>query len=340
MFSCLKSPATIALVLVPALLLAGMWLAWPTPTPVRAQTPTRSAWTFGDAEKLAPLDASIRESSGLAASRTRPGWLWTHEDSGGGPWLMRFDPTQGQAEKWSVRNAINQDWEDMASFLLDDRPYLLVADTGDNQRKRSAVALYIMPEPMDVRGAEGKERPAGPVPLVEVTLTLHVTYADGPRDCEAVAVDPNTRTVWLVSKEIDAGGRMYGRSGLYAVTLPPSEQWAHADEEAIGSPEKPLVLERIATLDTVMPTAMDLTQDGASLLIGTYGDGLLFVRDPAADPNWIHAVAVGPQKVSLPPRRQGEALCFSLDGDALYLTSENSEQPVWRIPVSSRPSTP
>ncbi|MEM1026599.1 MAG: hypothetical protein AAGJ38_00785 [Planctomycetota bacterium] len=307
-----------------------------TPQAAFAQAPSETAHavpTFGEAEKLAKLDGSMRESSGLAASHTRPGWLWTHGDSGGGPWLMRFDPWHGNPEKWTIRGASFRDWEDMASFTLVGEPYLLVADTGDNQRERSAVALHILPEPSEASAPSQEGETLGPVPVIEPVLTLQVTYEDGPRDCEAVAVDPAAGVVWLLSKEINAKGQMYGRSGLYAVALPSVEQWPDAELERIGTAAEPLVLERVATLDTVMPTAMDLTADGRAMLVGTYGDGLLFVREPAADPDWVQAIAGGPTRVSLPPRRQGEGLCFDLDASAVFLSSEKSEQPIWRIPM-------
>ena len=33
----------------------------------------------------------------------------------------------------TLRHASNYDWEDLAVFELDDKPYLLIADTGDNE---------------------------------------------------------------------------------------------------------------------------------------------------------------------------------------------------------------
>jgi hypothetical protein len=291
---------------------------------------------FAPAEKLADLDDDITESSGVAASRTRPGWLWTHNDSGGGPWLYCLDPVTGVTERWSVRGAGHRDWEDMASFVLDDRPYLLVADTGDNHHRHPWVTLHVLPEPAAPGPGEPAVRAASPAPLLHTAVTLHLTYADGPRDCEAVAVDPSTRTVWLLSKEITHGGRMTGRSGLYRMTLPEPAAWAEADAETIGSAERPRVLERVATLDTVMPTAMDLSPDGRHLFIATYGGGLLFERIPQRDPDWRQAVAAGPEVVTLPPRRQGEAACFAADASAVYLTSEKKGQPIWRLPVNDR----
>ncbi|MEM7577527.1 MAG: hypothetical protein AAF328_08635 [Planctomycetota bacterium] len=298
-----------------------------------ASEPADAVPTFGEAEKLAKLDGSMRESSGLAASHTRPGWLWTHGDSGGGPWLMRFDPWHGNHEKWTVRGTSFRDWEDIASFTFGGRPYLLIADTGDNKRERAAVALHLLPEPTEAAASTEQNEAAGPVPVIESVLTLHVTYEDGPRDCEAVAVDSAAGVVWLLSKEINAQGQMFGRSGLYAVAWPSVERWSEAKPEDVGTPAEPMVLERVATLDTVMPTAMDLTSDGRAMLVGTYGDGLLFVRDPAADPEWVGTIAAGPTRVPLPPRRQGEGLCFDLDASAVFLSSEKAEQPIWRIPM-------
>ena len=33
----------------------------------------------------------LKEASGVVASRSNPGWLWTHNDSGGGSFLYAID---------------------------------------------------------------------------------------------------------------------------------------------------------------------------------------------------------------------------------------------------------
>ncbi len=68
--------------------------------------------------------------------------------------------------------------------------YLLVADTGDNAGKRKDIVLHVFEEPARLDGGELK--PA---------WTIRARWPDGPRDCEAVAVDAAAGQVLLVSKK-------------------------------------------------------------------------------------------------------------------------------------------
>ena len=88
-----------------------------------------------------------RESSGLAASRRDSGILWTHNDSGGQPVLYAIEATGARRGDLRIADLLNRDWEDLASFTLDGRSYLLIADVGDNASRRNDCALYIVAEP-------------------------------------------------------------------------------------------------------------------------------------------------------------------------------------------------
>jgi hypothetical protein len=35
----------------------------------------------------------------------------------------------------------------------------------------------------------------------------------------------------------------------------------------------------------------------------------------------------------MPPRRQGESICFGETANELWLTSEGAEQPIWRVKI-------
>ena len=57
---------------------------------------------YGPATQLAVLkDKSIKESSGIAASRNHPDIYWTHNDSGDGPFIYAFD-IRGNRDRKSV----------------------------------------------------------------------------------------------------------------------------------------------------------------------------------------------------------------------------------------------
>src|SRR2546427_1152391 len=56
----------------------------------------------------------LTESSGVVASRAHPGILWTHNDSGDGPYLYATDLHGTDRGVVKVTGARNVDWEDIA----------------------------------------------------------------------------------------------------------------------------------------------------------------------------------------------------------------------------------
>ena len=66
-------------------------------------------------EELAPLPPELREASGLSLSRTQPGVVWAHNDSGDAPVLYAIDLKGKLLAKVGVMNATATDWEDISS---------------------------------------------------------------------------------------------------------------------------------------------------------------------------------------------------------------------------------
>ena len=268
----------------------------------------------------------IDESSGLACSRRRAGLFWTHNDSGDRPRLFAFDeffcvqrmlPAFDEKGRHratlTVLEALNRDWEDIASFSLGAKHYLLICDTGDNDRVRRFVTLYLVEEPALDPGRTAVEAKLRPV------QTVHFTYDDGPQDCESVAVDPTTRTVHLVSKR--------GRATVYELPLP--KQLA----------AKGLVAKSVARLSVWQATAMDISPDGLRAVVLTYFFAYEYCRLPGE--NWADAFARKGRRLPTPGRRQGESICYGTDARTLYLTSEKLPTPLLSVPVADgrEPST-
>ncbi len=159
-------------------------------------------------------DPELVEISGLAPSLKTDGVLWTHNDGGNAPFLFAIDGRAASLGKVELSGTTNRDWEDIESFTWNGRPYLLIADTGGNNGKRQSFRLILVEEP--------SLPPSGKVGKVTPVAILTFRYDGGPRDCESMAFDPVTGTVFLVSKEKD-GGTLFllplgaqSRSGLVA----------------------------------------------------------------------------------------------------------------------------
>lgn len=252
-------------------------------------------------------DKRINESSGLAVSWRTDGLFWTHNDSGDGPELFAIDRAGKTRCTLKLQGASALDWEDLCSFHLDQKSWLLVADTGDNYRRRGILTLYLIEEPpVDL---------AAKTPLaisLKPAQTIRLRYADGCHDVESVAFDVATRTIYLLSK------RNFNKS-LYALKLP-----------AQNDPATVHTLKFVARVpDLLMPNGMDISADGRLAVVCTYTHALLYVRQ--IDQTWAKAWMGKPTMVLLPNRRQGESICFGRDSRTLYLTSEKLPTPLWEL---------
>jgi hypothetical protein len=301
-------------ILLAAILLTACLHPGGRPGRAYAQNPRASSspLQYGPAKELCKLkDALINESSGIAASNRNANAFWTNNDSGDSPRLFLFNKNGETIAIANIKGASAVDWEDIASFKTGKESRVLIADTGDNARRRKDYVLYVIQEPMINPGSEN----GGAFSIAaEPLLTIHFSYEDGSHDCEAVGVDPTESTVYLVSKELE-------ECKIYSLPIP-SE----------GS-TKPNIAKAIATLKIPFATAMDISPDGMRGVILTYGDAYEFSR--ANGETWAQAFVREPRILKMPARKQGESICYGVDGRTLYLTSEGISEPLWEIPVEN-----
>lgn len=258
------------------------------------------------------------EQSGLAVSRRTPDLLWTHNDSGGEPVLfaLNLDGTRRGAVR--VAGVQNRDWEEVTTFELDGRAWVMAAEIGDNFAKHAQSMLYVLAEP-DAAQLD----PAQPL-VLPPDYTICFSYEDGPRDCEALAVDPQERVVYLLSKR-DRPTRLY-RLPLAAA---PAEQAAVA--RFVGKVwdfPQPDGMQRMSPLPAVSlsgwPTAMNFMPDGSGALVLTYGALYLFPRTPGE--SWADGLAREPKLLPMFALPQAEAIAVTADGRSVYLCSERTPQ--------------
>ena len=86
----------------------------------------------------------IREASGLARSHRDSNLLWTMNDGGSPPVLYAIGTDGSDRGSVHLKNATNVDWEDIASYEIDGKSWLIVADIGDNESIRKNAAFYIL----------------------------------------------------------------------------------------------------------------------------------------------------------------------------------------------------
>jgi hypothetical protein len=269
--------------------------------------------------RLAGLITSkeLDEVSGFAASHAHANVLWTINDSGNPARLYAISLRGQELAHFDVEGAKNIDWEDLASFNLDGKHYLLVADIGDNGGMRKSITLYVFEEP--TRLANGTLRP---------TWTIHARWPDGPRDCEAVAVDAAAGKILLISKK---------RKPPELFMLPlanPGTEWREPRRigRLSGVPAADPELQRgnpsMAKLFSQV-TAADVSPDGKTLAVLTYGSVLFYRRE--AGEGWAAAVARDPEAHDVPLIPQAEALAWSAGGGGLYASGEFNPAPIFYL---------
>lgn len=244
--------------------------------------------------------AEITESSGIVAARKGRNWLITHNDSGDKARLFAFDPHGRDAGTWSVPDLQPLDWEDIACVRWQEQDALILADTGDNQLSRSTYQLHILSEPRSA------QRP------IELLATINFRYADGPHDCEAIAIDESRRAVLFVAKQWPFQSKVYEM---------PLDTDLPVDRVRVAKP--------YAHIPAPFVTGIDISASRDRLAVVNYASVYLYER--AEDETWQTALRKSPQQVAVPSRRQGEAVCFSLDGRSLFLTSEGLPTPLIQV---------
>jgi len=265
---------------------------------------------------------AIRESSGIAASLRDSRLFWTHNDSGGQPVLYGIEPNGVRRGDLRIAGLRNTDWEDIATFELDGRAWILVADTGDNRGSRKDCALYVVAEPDPAQLAPFEEL------TVPVAWKIPVRYPDGPHDCEAVAVDAKAGLVYLLTKRTKP-------PVLFTLPLRPDAGAPTPDAMPVARLNhfpQPSAVQRMLPIPSgsyrAEPTGMDFARDGSAAVIVTYGDVCLFSRQPGE--TWVAALSREPEV--LPPHglSQAEGVAFAPDSRTIYVTSEGADTAILR----------
>lgn len=262
------------------------------------------------------FDRELPEISGLAASRRHDDVFWAINDGGNAAAVYALGRSGRRLARYDIEGVPNTDWEDLATFELDGRRYLLVADTGDNGGLRHTVQLHAIPEPDTLE--DGTLRPA---------WSVNFRWPGDAMDCEAVAVDDERGEVLLVSKRRHP-------AELYAVPLRPPEgelQVARKLGTLSGIPqpsrrdlEKKHSRQRLRGL----VTAADLSPDGRTLAVMTYAHLLLY-RRPDRDADWAAAATRPALLYDLPWIPLAEAAAWTPRGRGLVATGEFLPAPLF-----------
>ncbi|WP_406285622.1 hypothetical protein [Embleya sp. NBC_00896] len=233
-------------------------------------------------------DERITESSGLVASGLHPDVYWTHNDSSDSPRVYAIGKDGSTKATITLSGVDARDWEAI-TIGKDDagNPAIFVGDIGDNLHgKWPEVWIYRFAEPATLADATVK------------ATKFRVKYDNGPRDAEALMMDPRTNKLYIASKESDGG--------LY-------EQPAKLTTGGIN-------------------TFTRISSGGSTVTDGAFApDGSRFVLRGYFSATVYSAPGKELDGVSVPIQRQGESVAWSRDGKELLFGSEGKGSQIRRV---------
>lgn len=274
----------------------------------QARAETKASGPYDEPARIAALeDARVTESSGLVASRRNPGVFWTHNDSGDAPVIYAFDRAGKRRGAWRVRGAKAVDWE-AASFgpgAEAGKSYLYIGDIGDNGHARAEIVVYRFAEP-DASSNAGDSKQE-----TEQAEAFRLRYPDGSRDAEALLVHPSTGDIYVVTKTVS------GAAGVYKLAAPYSSSKVNTLTRVAEV--------RLPGLFGGFITGGDVSPDARRAVLCDYVNAYEFALPSGGrfEEIWTQE----PRRVELGERRQGEAVCYGADGEAIYATSEGRPAP-------------
>lgn len=237
----------------------------------------------------------IDEASGMVDSRSMPGNIWVNQDSGSPAELALLGYDGKIKGKISIPNSSNRDWEELANGPgPKEGNYLYIGDIGDNSAQNPILQIYRFPEPANLQT---------PVTQVE---RINFRYPDGPRDAEAMFVDPATKDIYIISKQIN-------NVRLYRFPYPQNIN-------------EVTVLEPLGELPVAFVTGAAISPDGNEMLVRNYTEIRYWKRN--AGQSIADALQNGTSRsvpsIPVPTDPQPEAVCFDKDNKGYFTLSERN----------------
>jgi hypothetical protein len=269
---------------------------------------------FERAEVIAHIASKdINESSGLAVSKCQEDVFWTHNDSGGGPFIYAFNSKGESRGAFRIKDVTAIDWEDMATVKTPVGCFIYIGEIGDNDRKHDSHSIIRIQEPLvsDETALASRDKPRD----VNRAEILRFQYPDENQDAEALLVESSTQTIYIVTKHYS------GQTKVYKVK--PDFGSPQAQVDKIGEISLPANPQGLVT-------GGDISPDGRHLVLCDYYAGYEF-QLPAGSEEFDEIWKQKPAAFDLGPRRIGEAIAFGSDANTIFATTEGLDAPVIRV---------
>lgn len=270
---------------------------------------------WGAAEPAGALDGKlIGEASGLEASKTFPGRLYHHNDSGDDLRFFVTDATGGGARIVNLEGPRPRDIEDMSLGPCGRATCLFLGDIGDNPATRPDVAFTLVREKAAFAETETPLR------------VVRARYPDGPHNAEAFAVHPNG-DLFVVTKPADARMLKHDPALVFRLTAAQLRDATQTQVfEKLGEIDLPHLTPELSVPDWIV-TSMDISPDGHRVVLLTYGAIYELAVDLAKGlpTGWTPGQTL--QVVRFKPLPQQEAIAWLPDASGLLIDTEANNRP-------------
>lgn len=265
--------------------------------------------------------SGLNEVSGISVSRSLPGTIWAHQDSGDSARFYGMSTSGAIHSTVTLSGRTAVDWEDMA---IGPNPsggnYIYIGDIGDNGANRnSGVDIIRLSEPTSIGNAT---LTSAQYQVKRVTYPGIVFFRE--EDAESLFVDPLNSDLYIVQK--------VGQGNLFRM---PANQWAVSGTYSLQSQGS------INTETDYRPTAADISPDGKHILVRTSRNNgtkaFLFLRDITTNQSIQNAMQSTPIEITLQSEPQGESIAWAPDGSGFYSISEGNNRPVYYYSFSVVP---
>ena len=239
----------------------------------------------------------LLEISGVAASRTNPGVLYIHNDSGNANEVYLTNGNGANIGTLTITPVGNRDWEDIAvgPGPIPGISYIYIGEIGDNDSKYSSVFVYRFPEP----DLTGKTLPY--IANIDHIDIMQFKYPDGPRNAETLMVDPATKDIFIASKSSNL-------CNIYVAKYPQS-----LTTTTTMTPVVQLYMDKA--------TAGDISGDGTEILLRS--NQLIWYWKVPQGSSISQTLLTQPQVAPyFNNEPQGEGICFAADGSGYYTDTE------------------
>ena len=259
----------------------------------------------------------MKEISGLAASRTTPGYLWAHGDENVDSKrkiiAIQPDGTLAMTVNLTTPGTTRDDWEDIATGAYNNKNYVFVGAIGDNDLQfNDQYYIYYFEEPAISAGTQN-------VPV----NTIRFGYPDNAAHNTETLMYDNVEQMFYIADKVDGVCHLY--------KLPFSTTYGTGVQRltevcALGNGSK-----------FVLANGGDITPDGHWMAIKNEEYILLWERQGAESLSTT-AQRNPVQVMAYQTEEQGESLAW-LDASTFYTTSDSKKDtPIYKYVRAVDPS--